>query len=101
MFKRIMLTLTFLAAFGTLGLGMTSSANAWRGWYGGPYRAYYGGPRVYAGYAPYRAYYAPSYGYAPYYAAPAYAYPYGYYGYPYAYPGSYVYGPRVAVSFGY
>jgi hypothetical protein len=104
MVKRIMLLLTFLAAFSTVGLGMANSASAWRGWYGAPYRSYYyGGPRVYRSYAPYRAYYAAPY-YSTYYAPPVYAaYPYGYYGYPYAYPGSYVYGPRagVAVSFGY
>lgn len=103
MFKRILLTLTFLAAFAAAGFVPASPANAWRGYYGRPYGAYYGGPRIYRGYAPYRANYAPYY--APYYAPRVYtAYPYDYYGgYPYAYPGSYYYGPRtgVAVSFGF
>ena len=100
MFKRIMLTLTFLAAFSTVGLGMAGSASAWRGWYGAPYRSYYYGPRVYSSYVPYRAY---SPYYAPYYYSPRVytAYPYDAYAYPYAYPASYYYGPRVAVSFGY
>jgi len=95
-----MLMLAFLAAFSTVGLGMANSASAWRGWYGGPYRSFYYGPRVaYRSYAPYRTLYAPYY--APYYAPRVYtAYPYGYYG-PYAYPGSYYYAPGVAVSVGF
>jgi hypothetical protein len=104
MFKRILLAMTFVAAFAAAGLVPADSANAWRGWYGRPYGAFYGRPVVYRSYAPYRAYYAAPY-YAPYYAPRVYAaYPYDYgYGYPYAYPGSYYYGPRagVAVSFGY
>ena len=92
MFKRIFLTLAFLAAFSTVGLGLSSSANAWRYW-GRPYGAYYyGPPRVayYGGYAPYRAYYAPYY--APYYGPRVYTagYPYDYYyGYGYPYYGAY------------
>ena len=93
MFKRIMLTLTFLAAFSTIGVGFTSSADAWRGWRR-PYAAYYYGPpsAYYYGYGtPYRAYYAPRY-YRPY----SYSYPPYYYGYG---PGAYYYGPRGRVAF--
>ena len=83
MFKRMALTLAFLATFATVGLSVPSSAQAWRYWGGGPYRSYYyGPPRAYYGtyYArPYRTYYygpprvyAPSYAYGPgyYYAGP-------------------------------
>ena len=61
--KRILLTLTFLAAFAAAGFVPASPANAWRGYYGRPYGGYYGGPRVYGGYgyAPYRAYDSPYY----------------------------------------
>lgn len=100
MFKRIMLMLTFIAAFGTVGVGLTNSANAWRGGgWGRPYGAYYYGPprAYYGGFVPYRAYYAPRV-----FAQPVYvAYPpYDYY----AYPGSYYYvapRPAVSVSFGF
>ena len=48
MFKRILLALTFVAALGVAGLGMSNSADA----YGGCHRSsYYGGG--YGGYAPY------------------------------------------------
>lgn len=100
MFKRIMLALTFMAAFSSVGVGLTNEAHAWRSW-GRPYGAYYyGPPRGYysGGYAPYRAYYAAPY---PYYRPRVYAaYPYDYYPYPDSY---YYYGPRsgVSVSFGF
>jgi hypothetical protein len=58
MFKRIALTLTFVAAFAAAGLSFNTPAQAWRYW-GSPYSSYYyGPPRVYGGYyAPYRTYY--------------------------------------------
>lgn len=100
MFKRIALTLTFVAALMTAGLSFTTPAQAWRGYYGGgPYasRAYYYGPRR-GGYyyAPYRSYRSYSYG-GPYVVAPA-AVPYyaPYYGGPAVYYGS----PGVSVSVG-
>ncbi len=102
MFKRIMLALTFTAAFGVAGIGFTSKAAAWRGYWGRPYRAYYGtyyAPRAYSygPYAPYRYrsyYYGPRV-YSPYY----YGYPYG----AYSYPDYYYYGPSsgISVSFGF
>ena len=83
MFKRIMLTLTFAAAFGAAGLSLTDKADAHRGWYR-PYAAYYGPP---AYYTPYRAYYGG------YYAPRAY--------YSYGYPGYFYRSvPRVAVRVG-
>jgi hypothetical protein len=91
MFKRIMLALTFVAAFGFVGVGMTDTTEARRYWRG-PYVSYrFGPPRAYYRYgAPYRTYYrgyyAPSY-YAPYYGP-------RYYGYP-----GYYYGPRVRIGF--
>ena len=63
MFKRILLTLTFIAAFSTVGIGLSNQAQAWRGgYYGRPYGAYYAPRAVYYGPAvvPYRAYYAPA-----------------------------------------
>ena len=88
MFKRIMLTLTFIAAFSTVGIGLSNQAQAWRGggFYGRPYGGYYG-PRVaYYGapVVPYRAYYGPRVVapyYPVYYAQPAYPvyYSNGYY----------------------
>ena len=93
MFKRIMLTLTFAAAFGAAGLCLTDKADArWSRW-NRPYVSYYYGPRVYYGYGvPYRTSYYRGYaiGPRPYY--------YSYYGD----PGYYYYRPvpRVAVRVG-
>ncbi len=97
MFKRILLSLTFLAAFNLAGIGLTNSANAWRGWVGRPYGAYYA-PRYYSRGYPYRSFYGPRI-YRPYYSS-YYAYP----AYPvYPYPNYYYYGPGsgVSVSFGF
>ena len=99
MFKRIILTLLFVAAFSTVGLGLSNQAQAWRGgYYGRPYRAYYAPRAAYYGPSavPYRSYYAPRYVrpyYPTYYAAPAYP----------VYYDSYYYGPPagVSVSFGF
>jgi hypothetical protein len=98
MFKRIMLALTFVAAFSMAGFTLSNQAHAWRGgYYGRPYRAYYAPAPVYYAPAvvPYRAYYAP--------VVRPYAYPAPvYYGYPYgAYPGGYYYGsPGLSISVG-
>jgi hypothetical protein len=85
MFKRIMLTLTFAAAFGVAGLCLADNADArWGRWYR-PYASYYYGPPVNYGYGvPYRTYYRGYYAPAPYY--------HSYYGDP-----VYYYRPRVAV----
>jgi len=101
MFKRIMLILTFVTAFSTVGIGLSNQAQAWRGGYygyGRPYNAYYAPRAVYYGPAavPYRAYYAPRVVrpyYPVYYAAPAYP----------VYYDSYYYGAPagVSVSFGF
>src|SRR3954467_7267367 len=110
MLKRIMLTLTFITAFSTVAIGLSSQAQAWRGgyygrgyyggggYYGQPYRAYYAPRSVYYGPGPvaYRSYYGPGYArpyYPGYYAAPAYP----------VYYDSYYYGPPagVSVSFGF
>jgi hypothetical protein len=90
-----MLALTFMAAFGAAGIGVTNTAEAWRGW-GRPYRAYYG-PRAayYAPVVPYRrGFYGGRRIVRPYYYSSYYA--------P-AYPDYYYYGPGrgVTVSFGY
>ena len=89
MFKRIALTLTFVAAFAAAGLSFNSTAEAWRYW-GSPYASYYyGPPRVYSGYyAPYRTYY---------YGGPMVyrSYNYGYY------PAPYYYRPGVRVAWGF
>jgi hypothetical protein len=98
MFKRILLTLTFIVAFGTVAIGLSNQAQAWRGgWYGRPYGAYYA-PRT-AYYAPtvvpYRAYYGPRYVrpyYPVYYAQPA---------YPVYYNSYYAAPAGVSVSYGY
>jgi hypothetical protein len=89
MFKRIVLALTFAAAFGTAGLSLTNTVEArWWRWRTRPYAAYYYGPPrayYYNGYAPYRTYYSGYYGprvYRPYYS----------------YPGYYYYGPRSGVN---
>jgi hypothetical protein len=104
MFKRIMLSLTFLAAFSLVGVGLTNEADARRGW-GGSQVRYYAPPRDYyyhRSHTPYRSYYR---SYTPYrsyyrsYYAPRYYRGYSpYYGYP-----QYYYGPRrgVSVSFGF
>jgi hypothetical protein len=90
MFKRIALTLTFVAAFSMAGLSFNTPAQAWRYW-GGPYASYYyGPPRVYSGYyAPYRSYY---------YGGPIVTR--SYYSGPY-YPAPYYYRPGVRVAFGF
>jgi hypothetical protein len=97
MVKRILLALTFIAAFSIVSLSLPDQAQAWRGYYyGRPYAAYYAPAPVY--YAPtvvpYRAFYGPRI-IRPYYSAPA------YYGYPYAYPDYYYGSPGVSVSVGY
>jgi hypothetical protein len=90
--KRIMLTLTFAAAFGAAGLCLTDKAEAWRGRWNRPYvSSYYYGPRAYYGYGvPYRT------NYDGYYAPQSYYYSY------YDDPGYYYYRPvpRVAVRVG-
>lgn len=91
MFKRIMLTLSFVAAFSVAGLCLTNQAEArWYRW-GRPYVSYYYAPRPYYGYdTPYRTYYRG------YYAPRAYYYdPYAYGNYNYYRPV-----PRVAVQVG-
>src|SRR3954462_5836421 len=98
MFRRILLALTFVAVFSSIGVGFANKAEAWRGDWGRPYRSYY--------YAPRAAYYGPAVPYRSYYYGPRYVRPYSaYYAYP-AYPDYYYndyYGPRggVSVSFGY
>jgi hypothetical protein len=90
-FKRIMLTLTFVAAFGAAGLSLTDNAEARRWGWGRPYvSSYYYGPRsyYYSGYRPYRTYYRSYYAPRPYYYDPYYA--------PYYYRPA----PRVAVRVG-
>jgi hypothetical protein len=75
MFRRMMLALTFVAALGVAGLGMSKTADAWGGCHRG---GYYGG---YGGYdGGYGAYYAP-YGYRTSYFPRYGAYYDGYYGY--------------------
>ena len=100
MFKRILLSLTFIAAFSTVGIGLSNRAEAWRGgYYGRPYGAYYAPRAVYYGppVVPYNAYYAPrvvrSY-YPVAYPAPVY-YPYN------SYPVYYGAPAGVSVSVGY
>ena len=93
MFKRIMLTLTFAAAFGAAGLSLTDKAEARWGW-NRPYASYYYGPRAYYGYdVPYRTSYYRGSGY--YAARPYYNAYYGDPGYYYSRPV-----PRVAVRVG-
>jgi hypothetical protein len=95
MLRHLLIGLTFVTAFTFAGVGVSNTAEAWRGW-GRPYVAYYGGPPrsyYYRGYAP---------GYAPYrtyYSGPRYYRPYNR-GYYYAEPG-YYYGPRSGVSVSY
>src|SRR4051812_9492020 len=93
MFKRIMLTLSFAAAFAVAGLCMSDKVEARRGW-SRPYVSYYYGPRAYYGYdVPYRTSYYRGYGY---YGPRQYDYSY------YNDPGYYYYrpAPRVAVRVG-
>jgi hypothetical protein len=88
MLKRILLGLTFIAAFTTVGIGIPDSAEAWRRWGVRPYASYYYGPPrsyYYNSYVPYRAYYGPRF-YRPYYGR-----------YYYGGPG-YYYGPRSGMS---
>lgn len=91
MFKRIAMTLMFLAAFGAAGLFTPSNVDAHR-WWGRPYGAYYGGPRAYYGgyYArPYSSYYYGPGFYRPYYGS--------YYG-----GGGYYYGrPGISIGVGF
>jgi hypothetical protein len=97
MFKRMVLTVAFIATLVVGSLAMPQSADAWRGW-GRPYRSSYYGPRVYYG-RPYRTYYNSYYG--PRYYGPRYYRPYytSYYGGYYGYPDYYYYGPRSGVTF--
>ena len=93
MLKRIMLTLTFVAAFSAAGAGLTNTAEAWRGW-GRPYRAYYAPAHITATTrrtVPTIARITRRRVYRPYYT--------NYY----AYPDYYYYGPPagVSVSFGF
>ncbi len=99
MFKRIALTLTFIAAFSMVGLSLAPSAEAWRYW-GRPYASnYYGPPRAYyRGYAPYRTYYGSPY--RAYYGSPYVVAPRVYRSY-YAPPYYYAPGPGFSVSVGY
>jgi hypothetical protein len=97
MIKRILLTLTFIAAFSAAGIGLSNKAQAWRGYYGRPYGAYYAPRAVYYGPAvvPYRAYYGPQVVqpyYPVYYAPPA---------YPVYYNNYYAPPAGVSVSVGY
>jgi hypothetical protein len=80
MFKRFMLTLTFVALFGAAGLSLTDNAEARGRSWGRPYVSSYYGPRAYyySSYAPYRTYYRSYYTPRPYYYDP-YAYDYYYY----------------------
>jgi hypothetical protein len=89
MFKRIALTLTFVAAFAAAGLSFNTPAQAWRYW-GGPYASYYYGPprAAYGYYAPYRTYY---------YGGPM-VYRSYYSGYS---PAPYYYRPGVRVAWGF
>jgi len=92
MLKRIMLTLSFAAAFGAAGLCLTDKADA-RSWgWNRPYVSYYYGPRAYYGYdVPYRTSYYRNYGYYG---------PRPYYNAYYNDPGYYRPAPRVAVRVG-
>jgi hypothetical protein len=98
MFKRILLALTFIAAFSAVGVGLTGQAQAWRSYYyGRPYGAYYAPRAVYYGppVVPYRAYYPPAVVqpyYPAYYAPPS---------YPVYYNNYYAPPAGVSVSFGY
>jgi hypothetical protein len=97
MFRRVLLILTFLATFATVGVALNNSAHAWDRWgWRRPYVAYYGaGPRpYYSGYTPYQAYYYGPRVYRPFYGRYYYGNPY-YYGDPYY---DY-YGPRGRVAF--
>ena len=86
MFKRIMLSLTFLATFGMVGVGLADTSQARRYW-GGPRVSYYHGPPVY--YRSYRPFYGPRYYDSYYYGSPRY----------YGSPGYYYGAPRGGVHF--
>ena len=75
MFKRIMLSLTFVAAFGLVGVATPDTSEGRRYWRR-PYVARYYAP-------PPRVYYRSHRPYYNYYGAPSY----------YGYPGDYYYGP--------
>ena len=81
MFKRLMLGLTFVAAFGLVGVGTPDTSEARRYWRRPMVVRYYAPPPVV--YRSYRPYYGPRY-----YGPPR------YYGY-----RDYYYGPRGRVSF--
>lgn len=104
MFKRIALTLTFLATFALVGLSCPNNAEARRSWGHRPYATYYyGRPHAYYGYygAPYSPYYYyPPRVYHPYNYGP---YPYYYGSYPYYAPGYYYgyYGPGISIGVGF
>ena len=73
MFRRIVLALTFAAAFGGAGVGMTSEAKAHGGCgYGNYYNNYYGGLATYNGYR--GVYYGGYPTYGPSYFATGYTY---------------------------
>jgi hypothetical protein len=99
MLKRIMLTLTFAAAFGSAGLILADKAAAqWR--WSSPYTTYYYGAPAYDYAAPYgyRSYYAPQ---TYYYGPRAYFYaPRPYYESYYYAPDYYGPAPQVAYRYG-
>jgi len=78
MLKRLLLGLTCIVAFSTVGVGVTDTAEAYGRWgrpWGRPAVSYYYGPPrayYYGGYAPYRTYYRSYYG--PRYYEPDYYY---------------------------
>jgi hypothetical protein len=100
MFKRTILTLTFVATLATAVLTFAPPAQAWRYYGGGPYAyptRYYDGPRT-SFYAPYRSYRSYD-GYpGPVVVEPRVYQPYYYNSY-YA-PGVYYSSPGVSVSVG-
>lgn len=99
MVKKIVLAVTFVAAFSAAGLSYTTPAHAWRAW-GAPGVAYYGGPYV----APRTAYYAPynTYYNGPVVGGPVVVAPRPYRPYRTYYAGpDYYYSPGVSYSYGY
>ena len=102
MVKKIVLAVTFVAAFSAVGLSYTKSAQAWRDW-GRPNAVYYGGgayvaPRAAYYAAPYETYYGGPVVAGPVAVAPRAYRPYRAY---YAAPEGYYYGPSTAYSYGY
>jgi hypothetical protein len=93
MFKRLILTMTFLATLAAVGVGVTERADAWGRWRRPYVSYYYDSPSYYYdGYVPYRTYYRgywPGRVYRPYYRSYSH-----YYGYP-----DYYYYDRPVVSF--